>query len=228
MWCNLEKVDFFCLARGVLLDNGVSSPWSAMIGKLTHLQLHNKQRHVKREVRTLWPLAKFAKVDATKLQASIPHKQTTTSWGYDVDKYSRTCIKQYCLIQYLHPVTMLKWPSVWPCLIQYRPPGPNNIVLDKFYCILKLHTWGDGHFGSDMSSDGSEGLWPSRVFSQARFHIWQCPSVKWVGTSDREWIFLGIIYNRSRSWLVFASPTGWLHVHIQYSGFPLIKLAYIL
>ena len=42
-------------------------------------------------------------------------------------KYSRACLKQIlsnsitCGIQYLHPVPTLKWPNVWPCLIQYRP-----------------------------------------------------------------------------------------------------------
>ena len=33
----LRKVDFFCLARGVPLDNGVTSPWSDILIK--HLYL---------------------------------------------------------------------------------------------------------------------------------------------------------------------------------------------
>ena len=38
------------------------------------------------------------------------------------------------VIQHLHPVPTLKWPNVWPCLIQYRHPGPITIVSNGFYC----------------------------------------------------------------------------------------------
>ena len=59
LWCNFEKVDFFGLTHGVLLDNGVTSPCFHEVGYESDLDLVNHMGSIKVSSKHCKPIKKF-------------------------------------------------------------------------------------------------------------------------------------------------------------------------